>query len=87
MNDAAENEERRARLVRLERQLAQLQYRHDIAMSAFLFEEAAALGRTMAMLEKERQTLAAGLPPPETIPQAATGSVPVLAQPRRLRRR
>lgn len=74
---------RRARLAEIERELAHLQYRHNIAMSAFLFEAATALGRSIAELEKERQALAAGLPPAAP-PTAETGVVPVLARPRRL---
>ena len=85
MKDSAELTERRARLAALDEQLAQLRYRHDIAMSAFLFEEATALGRAMAALEKERQALAAALPPGTKLP-AETGIVPVLQQPRRRRR-
>ena len=50
---------KRARLVEVERELARLRYRHDIAMSAFRFEEATALGPTIAALEKERQALTA----------------------------
>ena len=75
------------RLAEIERELAQLQYRHDIAMSAFLFEEATALGRTIAALDKERQALAAELPAAPPAAEAPSGIVPVLARPRRLRRR
>jgi len=78
---------RRARLAEIERELTQLQYRHDIAMSAFLFEEATALGRTMAALEKERQALAADLPAPAPAREPPSGVVPVLARPRAVRRR
>jgi hypothetical protein len=74
---------RRARLAEIDRDLARLRYRHDIAMSAFRFEEATALGPTIAALEKERQTLAARLSPVEP----PTGVVPTLAVPRRWRRR
>ena len=73
--------EQRARLAEVERELALLRYRHDIAMSAFRFEEATALGPAIAALEKERQALAAALPAAEP----ETGVVPVLAQPRRRR--
>jgi hypothetical protein len=72
------------RLADIERELARLRYRHDIAMSAFRFEEATALGPRIAALEKERQALAAALPPAEPPP---AGVVPSLAAPRRLRRR
>jgi hypothetical protein len=75
---------KRARLAEVERELVRLRYRHDIAMSAFRFEEATALGPAIAELERERQTLAAALP---AVPEPATGVVPVLATPRSLRRR
>jgi hypothetical protein len=61
---------KRARLAAVERELTRLRYRHDIAMSAFRFEEATALGLTIAPLEQERQTLVAKLPqesPPEPV--------------------
>ena len=74
-------EEQRARLAVIERELARLCYRHDIAMSAFRFEEATALGPAIAALEKERQALAAALPAAEP----ETGIVPVRARPRRRR--
>ena len=74
----------RTHLAEVERELARLRYRHDIAMSAFRFEEATALGPAIAALETERQALAALLPKPEP----ATGGVPVLLRkPRRARRR
>jgi hypothetical protein len=73
---------KRARLDEIERQLTGLRYRHDIAMSAFRFEEATALGPAISALEKERAALAAELPPPEP----PTGIVPTLATPRTLRR-
>lgn len=72
----------RTRLAEVERELARLRYRHDIAMSAFRFEEATALGPAIATLEQERQALAAALPAAEP----KTGIVPVLARPRRRRR-
>jgi hypothetical protein len=74
-------EQGRARLTEIERELARLQYRHDIAMSAFLFEEATELGQAIAALDRERQALAAGLPPPAAKPE--TGVVPLLERPRR----
>jgi len=54
---------KRARLAEVERELARLRYRHDIAMSAFRFEEATSLGPAIATLDGERQALAAALPP------------------------
>ena len=70
------------RLAEVERELVQLRYRHDIAMSAFRFEEATALGPAIAALEQERQGLLAALP----LPQSENGVVPVLERPRRGRR-
>jgi hypothetical protein len=72
---------RRVRLAEIERDLARLRYRHDIAMSAFRFEEATALGPAIVALEKEREQLAVALP---TI-EPPTGIVPTLARPRRRR--
>jgi len=73
---------RRVRLAEIEHELARLRYRHDIAMSAFRFEEATALGPAIATLEVERETLITALPPPPS----ETGMVPILARPRRGRR-
>jgi hypothetical protein len=72
---------RRARLAEIEHDLARLRYRHDIAMSAFRFEEATALGPAIAALEQERERLAAALPDIEP----TTGVTPVLIRPRRRR--
>jgi hypothetical protein len=83
--DAIGLEAARARLTEIERDLARLQHRHDIAMSAFLFEEATVLGRTIAALDRERQALAADLPAPPAEPER--GIVPALARPRRRRAR
>ena len=74
---------KRARLAEVERELARLRYRHDIAMSAFRFEEATALGPAIAALDKERQALAAILPTPDP----PMGVVPELMRPRRRSRR
>ena len=71
----------RTRLAEIDRELARLRYRHDIAMSAFRFEEATALGPAIAALEKERQQLGAALPRTEP----PTGVAPLLARPRRRR--
>jgi hypothetical protein len=71
----------RARLAEIDRNLARLRHRHDIAMSAFRFEEATALGPAIAALETERDCLAALLPNSEP----PTGIVPVLDRPRRRR--
>src|SRR3954447_20086355 len=87
---------KRARLAEVERELARLRYRHDIAMSAFRFEEATALGPAIVAvdkerqgpaivrLKKERQALAAILP---ATAEPATGVVPQLMRPRRRTRK
>jgi hypothetical protein len=62
----------RARLARLDAELARLRYRHDVAFSAFRFEEATALGLPIAALERERAELAASLPPEPPSPPALT---------------
>jgi hypothetical protein len=72
------------RLADVERELARLHYRHDVAMSAFRFEEASALGPAISALEKEQQVLIAALPQPAP---AATGIVPALSRPPRHRHR
>jgi hypothetical protein len=74
----------RACLADIERELARLRYRHDIAMSAFRFEEAAALGPVIAALERERQALETAVP---SAAEPPTGIVPALTRPRRLRSR
>jgi hypothetical protein len=84
---AAIIERTRARLAEMDREVARLQYRHDIAMSAFLFEEATALGREIAALDKERQALAADLPTAEPTAKPPTGIVPKLMRSVRTRRR
>jgi len=71
----------RARLVALDAEIARLRYRHDIAMSAFRFEEATALGGPIAALERDRAALAAALPPAE--PPRPTPPAPILAPARR----
>jgi hypothetical protein len=77
---------KRTRLADVERGLAQLRYRHDIAMSAFRFEDATALGPAILALEKEAEALRAALPA-GSAEAAPTGVMPVLARPRRKRRR
>lgn len=83
MSEPPEIAARRARLVEIEGELARLRHRHDLAMSAFRFEEATALGPALAALEQERQALAAALPPSPP----DTGVIPTLARPRRGRPR
>lgn len=55
--------EARVRLAAVEAELTRLRYRHDIAFSAFRFEEATALGPAINALEREREALAAAIPP------------------------
>jgi hypothetical protein len=77
---------RRARLAEIDRELARLQGQHDLAMSAFQFDEANALLRRLAALEDERRNVVATLPPAPAH-EPSPGGVPVLARPRRLPRR
>ena len=85
MTEAADITAARARLAELDRELSRLRYRRDIAMSAFLFEEAYEFGQAVGRLEREHDELAASLPAPEpTQPEPVT---PVLLRPRRIARR
>ncbi len=78
----------RTRLATVEGELARLQAQHDLAMSAFKFDEAGALQYRIAALDDERRVLAAGLLPAPAAPDPPSGIVPVLARPvRRLRAR
>jgi hypothetical protein len=66
-----------ARLAAVEAELTRLRYRHDIAFSAFRFEEATALGPVIATLERERAALTASLPPePAKAPAPTRVAVP-----------
>ena len=56
----------RARLAEIDADLARLRAEHDIAMSAFKFDDANALLREIAVLEDERRPLAATQPPVAT---------------------
>ena len=76
----------RARLSEIEGELASLQSQHDLAMSAFKFDEANTLQRRIAACEAERQALAATLPAPPAGPEPLSGIVPALARPDRRRR-
>ena len=78
---------RRARLADIDRELARLQGQHDLAMSAFKFDEANALQRRIVALEDERQAVAATLPIAEPAAVSPLGIVPVLARPHRMRKR
>jgi hypothetical protein len=84
VNDVAVS---RARLADIDRELASLQGQHDLAMSAFKFDEANALQRRIVALEDERQTVVAALPEQILPPESPPPVVPLLARPRRKRRR
>jgi hypothetical protein len=77
----------RRRLGAVESELAALQRQYELAMSAFKFEESAALQRRMNALEREHRALAEALPPSPAGPEPPIGVVPVLRRPRRVRRR
>jgi hypothetical protein len=83
----AELEAKRARLAVVERELAGLGDRHDLAMSEFKFDEAREVQQRIAALERERDELVAALPAPAPPPSAAPARVmvrrPRLAQRRR----
>ena len=87
MDDSRELAARRARLAAIERELARLRATHDLAMSAFKFDEASAVQRRIEPLDDERRSLAARLPAPMPAAGPDTGVVPVLARPRPARRR
>lgn len=90
MSESEELAATRARLAEIERELAALQARHDLAMSAFKFDEANAVQRRIGALEDERRAVAASLPEPAVPPEPAPADVPALARlrwARRVRRR
>jgi hypothetical protein len=59
-----------ARLATVERELSRLDVRHELAMSAFKFDEARDLQRQIALFERERGELIDALPPPTEPPVA-----------------
>ena len=80
--------DQRGRLAMMEGELAVLQARYELAMSAFKFDEANTLQQKIAALEAERRALAAILPSPTLAPEPPTGIVPMLGKrPRRGRAR
>jgi hypothetical protein len=80
--------EQRGRLAMMAGELAVLQERYELAMSAFKFEEANTLQQKIAALEAERRILADTLPPPTLATEPPTGIVPMLGKgPRRGRTR
>ena len=86
MSDIPELAAKRARFAAVADELARLQARHDLAMSAFEFDEANLLQRRIEALEDERRALAAALPPVRTDAEPSLGVEPVLGRPRRARR-
>ena len=81
----AELEAKRARLAAVERELAELGARHDLAMSAFKFDEAREVQQRIAVLERERAELIDALPAPAPPPPAAPA--PAMVRHRRVARR
>ena len=81
---SAELKATRARLSLVEHELSQLYTRHDIAMSAFRFDEARGLQRRITVLERERAELIAAVPAQGPTPPA--GPVAVGVGPNRRRR-
>jgi hypothetical protein len=76
---------KRARLALVERELLQLGTRHDLAMSAFRFDEVRDLQQRIAVLERQRAELIAVLPAPA--PSPAEPPVPVRVESRPFARR
>ena len=81
----AEREAKRSRLAVVERELAGLSVRHELAMSAFRFDEAREAQQSIAVLERERDELVEALPPPTSAPAAMPA--PVRVRRRRLMQR
>jgi len=79
----AELEATRARLSLVERELLQLGTRHDLAMSAFRFDEARDLQQRITLLEHERAELIAEVPTPAPPPPTAHVRVAVGSSGRR----
>ena len=76
-----EIEVKRARLAAIERELSVLGARHDLAMSAFRFDEAREVQQRITILQRERAELVKALPAATPPPPAAP--VPVMIRPRR----
>ena len=83
----AEVEEKRAQLVAVERELAGLSVRHELAMSAFKFDEASDVQLRIAVLERERAELVEALPAPPKAPPVAPDAEMVPRRYRMQRRR
>jgi hypothetical protein len=76
----AELEAKRTRLAAVERDLAELGIRHDLALSEFKFDEAREVQQRIGVLERERGELVEALPALAPPPSAARA-------PRMVRRR
>jgi len=74
-------EVKRARLAAIERELSGLGARHDLAMSAFRFDEAREVQQRNTILQRERAELVKALPAATPPPPAAP--VPVMIRPQR----
>jgi len=61
---------RRARLAELEAELARLRGQHDLSINKFKFDEARALHSRIEAVERERDALAAAVPPVSEPPPA-----------------
>jgi hypothetical protein len=85
VTDPADITAKRERLAKLASEISRLRYRFDIAISAFLFDEAHELGPVIRKLETEHDRLAASLPALE--PAQPEPVTPVLLRPRRVARR
>jgi hypothetical protein len=79
----AELDAKRARLAAVDCELAWLGVRHELAMSAFKFDEAREVQQRIAVLELERSALIDALPPPTPPPPAPT----IIRQRRLIQRR
>jgi hypothetical protein len=66
----AKLETKRMRLAAVERELAALGIRHDLAMSEFKFDEAREVQQRIEVLERERRELVDALPTPAPPPPA-----------------
>jgi hypothetical protein len=82
----AELEAKRARLAAVERELAGLGIRHDLAMSEFKFDEAREVQQRIEVLERERRELIDALPPPPR-PPPATPAPRMVRRPHLMQRR
>ena len=85
MTEPADITAKRERLAKLAGDISRLRYRFDIAISAFLFEEAHELGPVIRELETEHDRLAASLPALE--PARPEPVTPVLLRRPRVARR